>query len=157
MIKYISQIVLLLLMVNLLNCSNDEKLTKKQILLQSIEQLEQRFEARNLSDIIEYVSEDYQDESGRELRDIKRAIQIQIMRHKSLYVFSTIKDIQWTDEGNATVEIVAAMGGKPMESASILTAVRADMIKFTVDFILEDEIYKVKSAQWSWADPADFL
>lgn len=140
-------------------CSDEVKLSKEQLLLQSIEGLENRFEERKLGKIVEYVSESYHDETGRNLRDIKRAIQLQLMRHKTLYVFSTITDTQWHDESNkqVTVEITAAMAGKPIKSASILTSLRADMIKFTVDFILENEVYKVKSATWTWADPSDFM
>ena len=157
MIKYIIRLSIMLLITNLIACSDEQVLTKEQVLLQSIEQLQLRFEARKLGKIVEYISEDYQDESGRKLRDIKRVIQLQLMRHKTLYVFTSITDIQWSDDNNATVKIAAAMGGQPMESASILTSVRADMIKFTVDFVLEEEVYKVKSAVWSWADPSDFL
>jgi len=143
--------------IMLVSCSTEKVLTKDQLLKQSIAEIESRFEQRKLGLIVEYVSESYQDENGRTLKDIKRAIQIQLMRHKSLYVFSTIKDVQWTGDENAKVEIAAAMGGKPIESASILTSVRADMIKFTVDFILEDDVYKVNAATWTWADPSDFL
>jgi hypothetical protein len=141
----------------LVSCSSEKELTKDQLLKQSISEIENRFEQRKLGLIVEYVSESYADETGRTLKDIKRSIQLQIMRHKSLYVFSTIKDVQWIDDNNAKVEIAAAMGGKPIESASILTSVRADMIKFYVDFVLEDKVYKVKAATWSWAVPSDFL
>ena len=103
------------------------------------------------------MSENYQDERGRKFRDIKRAIQLQLMRHKSLHIFSTVNDIQWTSDTHATVKITAAMAGKPIDSVSMLSAIRADMIKFTVEFRLEDEIYKVRSAVWVWASPADFF
>lgn len=141
----------------LFNYSTDTKLSKDQLLFKSILELENRFEERKLGRIVEYVSEDYGDETGRNIKDIKRAIQIQLMRHKSLYVFSVIKDVQWSGDNKAIVEIAAAMGGKPMESASILTSVRADMILFSVNFVLEDEVYKVKGATWTWAAPSDFL
>ena len=149
---------LTIISLSLFSCSSDEKLSKDQLLYQSIAEIESRFEQRKLGLIVEYVSENYKDDTGRTLRDIKRAIQMQLMRHKSLYVFSSIKEVQWSeDNNNAKVEIAAAMGGKPIQSASILTSVRADMIKFTVDFILEDEVYKIKAATWTWADPSDFL
>jgi hypothetical protein len=155
--KIILKFFLIMSVLSLLSCSSEKVISKDQLLSKSIAEIESRFEQRKLGLIVEYVSENYKDETGRSLKDIKRAIQLQIMRHKSLYVFSTIKDVQWTDDNNAKVEIAAAMGGKPMESASILTSVRADMIKFTVDFILEDTVYKVKAATWTWADPTDFL
>ena len=149
--------LLALMFFNLISCSGEREASKEQVLSHSINQLEASFEARKLSDIVEYISEDYSDERGRNIKDIKRTIQLQLMRHKTLHVFTSIGDVQWKDDQNVTVQIAAAMGGKPMESASILTSVRADMVNFTVDFILEDEVYKVKSAIWRWARPSDFL
>jgi hypothetical protein len=156
--KKIIQITFFIMYTLLLfSCSSEKELTKDQLLKQSIAEIESRFEQRKLGLIVEYVSESYNDESGRTLKDIKRSIQLQLMRHKSLYIFSTIKDVQWSDDTNAKVEIAAAMGGKPIESASILTSIRADMMKFSVDFVLEDAVYKVKAATWNWAEPSDFL
>jgi len=155
--KLILKSVIIFITLILISCSSEKELTKEQILQQSIAEIESRFEERSLSKIVEYVSESYKDETDRNLKDIKRAIQIQLMRHKSLYVFSVVKNIEWTGDKLATVEIAAAMGGKPIESASILTSVRADMVKFTVDFALEDEVYKVQSAIWRRADPSDFI
>ncbi|MCF6288801.1 MAG: hypothetical protein L3J53_06145 [Proteobacteria bacterium] len=153
------RLLLLTLTLLIVACSAEREISKEQILLQSIGELESRFEEKKLARIVEYVSSSYQDDTGRKLRDIKRAIQLQLMRHKSLYVFSIIKDVKWQDDDKhmVTVQITAAMAGKPMDNPNMLTSIRADMIKFTVDFILEDEIYKVKSATWSWANPADFL
>jgi len=149
--------ILILQTVFLLSCSDDVALTKEQLLYQSIDELENRFEERKLGRIIEYVSKDYHDEQGRKIKDIKRAIQMQLMRHKSLHVFSVVKEITWTGQQKAKVNITAAMGGKPMTSKSFLTAIRADMINFQVVFVLQENIYKVKSATWTWADPSDFL
>jgi hypothetical protein len=149
--------IVLVLLIFLTACTSEQKLTKEQILRQSIAEIESRFEERKLGRIVEYVSADYGDEAGRKLQDIKRAIQMQLMRHRSLHVFSTIKDIKWIDDNHATVNIVAAMAGKPIDSVSILTSIRADMINFTVTFVREDVIFKIQSAAWEWAEPSDFL
>ena len=157
MMKLLTRITLFFFIISLMACSNEQAQTKEQVLSQSVNALETRFETRKLGDIIEYISEDYHDEQGRKLKDMKRIIQIQIMRHKTLYVFTSIGDVQWMDDQNVTIQIAAAMGGKPMESASILSSIRADMVNFSVDFVLEDEVFKVKSASWKWARPNDFL
>ncbi|MCB1604559.1 MAG: hypothetical protein KDI59_07935 [Xanthomonadales bacterium] len=153
----IKQIITISLFLILIGCSSEPELTKDQLLKQSIEQLEQRFEARKLGEIVEYVSKDYQDDSGRKYDDVKRVIQLQLMRHKTVHIFSVIKDIQWADDSNATVQITAAMAGKPITDLSLLPTLRADMLNFTVDFVLEDEVYKIQSASWTWATPTDFL
>jgi hypothetical protein len=72
-------------------------------------------------------------------------------------VFTSIGDFTWHDDQNVTVQIATALAGKPIESASFLTSIQADMINFNVDFILENEVYKVKSATWQWARPDDFF
>ena len=143
--------------ISLYSCSSEPELTKDQLLKQSIEQLEQRFEARKLGEIVEYVSQNYQDDYGRKYDDVKRVIQLQLMRHKTVHIFSVIKEIQWIDDANSTVQITAAMAGKPITDLSLLPTLRADMLNFTVQFVLEDEVYKVKSASWTWATPGDFL
>ncbi|MEZ5497758.1 MAG: hypothetical protein R3F25_13215 [Gammaproteobacteria bacterium] len=153
----IKQIITISLFLILIGCSSEPELTKDQLLKQSIERLEQRFEARKLGEIVEYVSKDYQDDSGRKYDDVKRVIQLQLMRHKTVHIFSVIKDIQWADDSNATVQITAAMAGKPITDLSLLPTLRADMLSFTVDFVLEDEVYKIQSASWTWATPTDFL
>jgi len=155
--QQIFTILLIVLFLTVLSCSTEQKLTKEQLLRQSIKELEIRFEERKLGQIVEYVSVSYQDEQGRDLKDIKQVIQLQLMRHKSLYVFSSINEINWIDDSNADVQITTAMAGKPIKSASILTSIRADMVKFDVRFVLEGEIYKVQSVIWSWAEPSDFL
>lgn len=157
MYKYATHTMLLILILWLSACSNDQPLTKKQRLLQSIQKIEQGFEARILSDILEYISENYQDDKIGDFENIKRAIHVQLLRNKSVHVFSIVKDIQWTDDHHAKVEIVAAMGAKPIDSVNILSSIKADMAKFEVDFVLEGEVYKVQSALWSWAEPSDFL
>ena len=157
-IMFYKLLFLLIFPVILLSsCSEDVVLSKEQLLLNAISELEKRFEERKLGRIVEYVSVNYKDEEGRGLKDVKRVIQLQLMRHKKLFVFSTINDTQWIDEDNAQVKITAAMAGAPISSASLLTSIRADMIKFTVDFVLEDKIFKVKSAKWTWASPSDFI
>lgn len=138
-------------------CSKSPELTKDQRLRQSIAQLEEKFESRKLGEIMEFVSESYLDERQRKYKDVQRVIQLQLMRHKSVHVFSVIKDVQWTDDNHATVNITAAMSGSEINDPSILPSIRADMLNFIVEFNLEDEVYKVKSASWTWASPGDFI
>lgn len=149
--------IILFLTFGLLGCSSEPELTKDQLLRQSIEQLENKFEARKLGEIMNFVSEKYLDERGRKYKDVQRVIQLQLMRHKSVHVFSVTKDVQWTDDNLATVNITAAMSGSPINDPGILPTIRADMLNFTVIFILEDEVFKVQSATWTWASPGDFI
>ena len=138
-------------------CSSDPQLSKQQVLRNSINEIELRFEARNLGDIIEYVSEDYSDENGRKLADVKRVIQLQLLRHKKLFIISKIGDIQWQGEQKAIVEITAALTAQDVKDVGILPKIRADMVKFTVEFVKIDELFKVQAATWTWAQPSDFL
>ena len=132
MTKYLSFLILFLL---LSSCSSDPVLSKEQILRNSINEIETRFEARRLGDIVEYVSEDYKDENGRKLADVKRVIQLQLMRHKKLFIISKIGDIQWQGDEKAIVQITAAMTGQEVEDIGILPSIRADIVNFTVEFV----------------------
>ena len=148
---------LLLVLIFLTACSSDPELTKGQILRNSINELETRFEARKLGQIVEYISEDYVDESGRKLPEVKRVIQLQLMRHKKLFILSKIGDIQWQGDEKAIVQITAALTAQDVKDIGILPKIRADMVNFTVEFVKQDEVFKVKAATWTWAEPSDFL
>jgi hypothetical protein len=148
-------IVIILLVITA--CTNEPQLSKEQVLRNSINELELRFEARKLGDIIEYVSEDYSDENGRKLADVKRVIQLQLMRHKNLFILSKIGSIEWQGDEKATVQITAAMTGQDVKDVGVLSSIRADMIKFSVVFVKQDEVFKVLAATWTWAEPSDFL
>ncbi len=154
MTKYLAYLLFFIL---LFACSSDPELSKHQILINSIIEIENRFEARKLGEIVEYVSEDYSDENGRKIKDVKRVIQLQLMRHKKLFIISKIGDIEWQGDDKAIVQITAAMTGQDVKDIGILPKIRADMVKFTVEFIKQDDIFIVQAATWTWAEPSDFL
>ena len=87
MMKITYKFIFFISIISLYSCSSEPELTKDQLLKQSIEQLEQRFEARKLGEIVEYVSQNYQDDYGRKYDDVKRVIQLQLMRHKTVHIF----------------------------------------------------------------------
>ena len=152
MCRYYAFLIVLIL------CScNGEKLSKEQLLRQSIAEIESRFESRKLSQVVEYVDEGYADQQGRNLKDVKRVIQLQIMRHQTLFIVSQIKNIQWIGENQAQVEITAAMTGRDVKDVSLLKSIRADKVSFDVRFVRQNDKFVVSSAAWRHAYPADFL
>ena len=151
------KIIINLLLVALLVSCGSKELSKEQMLSDSIEQIESRMESRKLSDVAEFIDENYSDEQGRTLRDVKRVIQMQFMRHKTLFILSNVNQVEWTTENEAQVTITAALTGQDVNDVSLLKSIRADMVSFDVKFIRQDDKFVVSSARWQRAYPLDFL
>ncbi|MCF6301436.1 MAG: hypothetical protein L3J52_10030 [Proteobacteria bacterium] len=142
--------------LGLIACSTEPK-DKQQQLLSTIENMELAAENRNLSDFMEFFSEDFSNVNGRKIADVRRLVMLQFMRHQKLFIITNIKNIQWHDDLHATVDISAALAGRPMNESSLLASIRADMITLKVSFSKQGEDFMVTSATWQHASPTDFL
>jgi len=137
-------------------CGSDP-LPKEKRLLNSIAAVETGAENRSLSEVMKYVSENYTDDKGWGYKDIQRMVQIQIMRYKNLYVLTDIKNIEWLSETEAKVKVSVAVAGKPIEDASLLKSIRADLITFEILMEAQDDIFVTRSATWDRGGLSDFL
>lgn len=132
-------------------------LPKEERLINSINGMVQAAEKRSLSQIMNYISNDYQDEKGWKYIDVKRVLQIQIMRYKSLYIFKDIKNIEWLSEKTAQLKINIAVAAKPIKEISLLKNIKADLITFIIIMEQKEDQYVVTSASWERAGVTDFL
>ena len=132
-------------------------LPKEQRLLNSVEAVKNAAEKRSLSEVMEYVSESYNDQNGWRYADIRRMVQIQILRYKRLYVLTDVKGIEWISDDEAKVKISVALAGRPIEDASLLKGISADIITFDLVMRAQDDIFVTQSALWTRGGFTDFL
>ncbi len=151
--KFFKTLTCLTLFAAALSGCGGEAGDKHDLLMRSIDAMELGAESRSLSAVMEYVDENYSDAMGRRKADVARAVQINIMRNQQLHVLVSVNQIEWVDDGeeNARVELVAALAGRPIDKASLLDGVRADLVRFNVNFHRDGERYLVTSAEWQRA------
>ncbi|WP_395374098.1 hypothetical protein [Marinicella sp. W31] len=154
--RYLTVLFVFAFIVLLNGCGSDP-LPKEKRLLNSIAAVEAGAEERSLDEVMTYVSKTYSDDKGWGFRDIQRLVQIQIMRYKNLYVLTDVKNVEWLSETEAKVTISVAVAGKPINDASLLESIRADIISFEILMRAEDDIFVTQSATWSRGGLSDFL
>jgi len=143
----------LLLIINLLAvtclaaCGSSENISPEQEVKITLKQIEAGVEARSLSQVMEKVSENYQDHYDNNKRAVARLMQFQIMRNQNINVFTLIKSINIV--GNtASVELSAAMASKEVDLSIESNRLRADAYRFSVSLAKEEGLWLIQSASW---------
>ena len=145
--------VLLLCSVVIAGCS--EQNDRETQLMDTLSAMEAAMENRDISTFMDYVSDDYQDSANRGIEDVRRLAQVHALRNRNLHIFRTIGQLS-VGEANADAVIFVAVAGQPIESAASLANMRAELLRFEVQFAW-DEDWQVTSAQWKRAGLNSFL
>lgn len=136
-------------------CSENKTIPEQQI-GQLNESAELAAEARDVSTLKEMVSARFK--AGQyDKNSIVRLVQFYLLRHNNIHLYSLTKSLQVLDEDNAKAEVLVAMAGKPVERADQLIDLRADLIRFNVSYLRDQEEWKVVGAEWGPATVDDFL
>ena len=121
--------------------------------------MQQAVESRDLSGLMEYVATDYHDQQERNKEQLQQIARFYLLRHRKPHVLLRIKDIQWLnpEQTRARVEAAVATAGQAIDDPGVLSSLRADLIRFDLLFVKNDNGYRLQSARWQHADPTDFL
>ena len=142
-----------ILAICLTGCSDD--ISKEDQLAEALDEMQLAAENRKLGDLMEYVSKQYQDEDGRNWKDVRALAQLQFLRNKNLHTYKIIKNINLINENQAEIRLLVAIAGTPISDSDSLFNLRAEMMRFDITFAWQ-ESWKVTSARWQSAQPQDF-
>ncbi len=120
-----------------------------------IDAIQQAAESRDISEFMAYVSDEYNDDGNRIRKDIRALTQLQFIRNPRIHTFKVIQRLDIVDERRASVSILAALAGRPIDSVSALSGLRADLMRFDLESEFEDQ-WKITSARWAPAEIANF-
>ncbi|MES9816858.1 MAG: hypothetical protein ABW155_09420 [Candidatus Thiodiazotropha sp.] len=148
---------ILLIIVSLLSvgCS-DTPLSPEEQLRNVISEAETYLESRDLSSAMTFVDPAYRDESGRDFRELKAMLLGYFMRHKSIYIISTIDQIDIRSENQAEVVLFAGLAGSPQETEMTLSQWHGELLRLKLMFTRGDDDWRLQMAQWRRATPQDF-
>ena len=136
-------------------CSGDEQSPEQQI-----EQLNSNAklaaEAKDVGVLKDMVSEDFK--SGQyDKNSIIRLVSLYLLGYKNLHLFSLTRSLQVIDEDSANAEVLVAMAGKPIADTDQLSDLRAEMLRFNVSYVRNEDEWQVISVDWKQATIDDFL
>lgn len=128
-------------------CSSEPALSPEQSVRNTLAAIEESVEARSLSGIMAHVSDDYQDHQGQTKKDVRRVMQLQIIRNQNISVFTRIRSIEF-NEGFASVELSTAMASRAVDLSLESNRLKADTAKFSLVLVEEDKQWKIQSSSW---------
>ena len=123
---------------------------------QTLTKMEQSIEQRNVDDFMDHINENYSDSQSRDRDDIRRIAMLHVLRNKNLHLFRHTTSMQFVENESAQVVVLVAIAGRPIDSVESLSTLNAELMKFHVDFVFDQE-WTAISADWSRASLNDFL
>ncbi len=133
----------------LIGCS-DEKLSREDEIKQFIESGIEAAENRSSSDLAELIDENYLDDKALNKMQLTRLVRLYFFRHKNIYLFTKIDEIEFFTENEALVTLHVAMAGSVISGVSALSSLRAETLKFELELIKRDE-WLLRRAKWQRA------
>jgi len=149
---------LLLFAVSLLIVGACAGETPEQQVRRLIDRAESAVGDRDLGALADMVSDDYRDPQGYGKREVLGIARFQLQQHPSIHTLKRITALRPTGETTMEVELLVAAAGVEIRDFRSLESVSADLLRFRL--VVEREAggrWRVTSAPWKSAEPADFL
>ena len=147
-------IVAILLTCLLAGCADDQ--SAEELFRQTLAEMEEAAQQRDIDALMDHVSPDYQDSDGRTREDIRKIAQIHFLRNRKLHIYKHVTQLDMVDETFAEVVVLVAIAGQPIKSVDSLANLRAELMQFKFTFQFDDR-WLMQSAEWSRAGISDFI
>lgn len=122
---------------------------------QFIQQGVEAAEARKAGDLKTMLNEDYRDQQGNDKARITSLMRALFFRHKNIHLFTKIDEIHFPTSENASVSLFVAMTGSVVTDVSMLSGLRAQIYRFELELIKNDDQWLLRNANWRRASARD--
>lgn len=112
-----------------------------------IDQMELAAEARDVGDVLELVSDEYRDDYGNGRDDVGRAVRGYFIANQSIHLLTRIEELSFPAEDEARATVLVAMVGRDAAAESAWD-LAADVYRFEVAIVREDDEWKITWASW---------
>lgn len=108
-------------------------------------------EKEDLGALRELFADDFRGKGRYSKPQLISMINFQFLRRQKIFVLSRITQISFPTEQTATVDLLAALTGRPVDSPDELKSLRADLVKFKLTLV-KDGDWAISAAHWSRAN-----
>lgn len=155
--KNMPHIVLVLLFAIFLIPACSENQSREEQVREFIATAVAAGESREVLSIRNIVAVKYEDDGGRDRRNLVGLATGYFLRHKNIHLFTQIDKISFSADGQAHVKVFVAMAGSPVEGAEALLDLRADLYQFDLTLTRESDEWLLQKARWQRASIDDVL
>ena len=138
----------------LLGACSGETLSLEDEIKQFIETGVEAAENRSSGDLAELIEESYRDDKGYNKVQITKIARLYFFRHKNIFLFTKLKEIELVAENQALVSLYVAMAGSVISDTSVLSSLRAKTYRFDLELIKQDK-WLLQRATWQPASVGD--
>ena len=138
----------------LVHACSDGTLSREDEIKQYIETGIEAAENRSTRDLAELIDEKYLDEKRLNKTQLTKLVRLYFFRHKNIYLFTKVDEIEFLADNEAIVTLHVAMAGSVISDASLLASLRAETFKFELELIKQDE-WLLRRASWRRARMMD--
>ena len=111
-------------------------------------------ESRSLDGMNDLLHANYLDQKGYNKKRLRGLLQAYFLRHKELYLFTKIEEIDLLTENEAIVRLHVAMAGSVISGVDAISSLRAQIYQFELQLIKEDD-WLLHHASWRPASIID--
>jgi hypothetical protein len=134
------------------------RLTPEQQIRQSLSQLEEAVEEKDLDEVGRYLAEGFRDSQANDRQAVMNLIRLQFVRYPSIHLLTRVPAVDVSAEGTARATLFAAMAGLAMPDTTVFAQVGAELYRFDLDLVSAGgDRWQVKGATWAPARPDDFV
>lgn len=145
--KRIPVIGLLLLALLLGACGSEQEDPEAQVRA-VLEQGETAIEGHDLDTLRDLISDDYDDEQGKDKRSVMQLIRYYFLTNRSIYLLTQIEALTFPEPARAEVVMRVGMASRPGEGVLDWSFFRADIYRFDFTLAREGGAWKVVGATW---------
>lgn len=104
-------------------------------------------ENRSADDLADLIHDNYLDLRGINKAQLTRLLRLYFFRHKNIYLFTKLKEINFLSDKQAQVSLYVAMAGTVISDLTTLSSLRAQIYEFELQLI-KDEEWLLREAKW---------
>ena len=136
-------------------CDNNE--TPEDEVRQFIQAGTDAVEKRDISDVRDLIAENYSDARGNNRQMALRMLTGYFLGNKNIHVLIDIQHIHIPDDQHAEVQLLAGMAGQSASDFASLFDIRANVYKFDLRLVKDDDDWQLLNARWSVASREDLF
>ena len=118
---------------------------------------EETVEAREIGGVKDLISKGYSDKHGRTRRDLVALTARYIYANKNIHLLTRIGELSFPEENKASMQLFVAMTGQNVSDLDSLLNMQADLYRFDMELVQEDNEWKLYKAEWQSASGKDFF
>ena len=104
-------------------------------------------EARDLSGVLEHVSEDYRDERGGGREELRQYLRGYFVMHQSVHLLTRVESVEFPYRDYARVRLTLGTLGREVDAGTAFD-LAADVHDVALELRLEDDAWRVVRAAW---------